>query len=166
LKVKPQISEGGINLTIYQEVSSIAQASLTSSAGIITNKRALETRVLVEDGTIVVLGGLVEDQQDNTIEKVPLLGDIPLLGHLFRYETRRNQKTNLMLFLRPYMIRDESGSRGLTIDRYNYIKGQQLKSQPQPHFVLPSMQGPVLDGLHMGQQPGSSQAPAAPSKTQ
>jgi general secretion pathway protein D len=67
-----------------------------------------------------------------------------------------------MLFLRPHMIRDESGSRGLTIDRYNYIKGQQLKSRPAPHPVLPTMQGPVLDGLHMG-QPGSTQPPATPA---
>jgi general secretion pathway protein D len=161
LKVKPQIAEGGINLTIYQEVSSIAPA-LTTSAGIITNKRALETRVLVEDGNIVVLGGLVQDQLENAVEKVPILGDVPVLGHLFRYETRSNKKTNLMLFLRPHAVRDEAGSRGLTVDRYNYIRAQQQLTQPAPHPILPSMKGPVMEGLHMGQQPRATEPANSP----
>jgi general secretion pathway protein D len=168
LKVKPQISEGGtIKLAIYQEVSSVLEQE--SDAGIITNKRSLETNVIVDSGSIVVLGGLLQDQLDNTVEKVPVLGDIPLLGHLFRFETRRSQKTNLMLFLRPQVIRDEPASRSLAVDRYDYIRGLQQGAQPKPHFALPPMQGPVLDELHMGQKPQAGGAPAgtgAPANTQ
>lgn len=156
LKVKPQVTEGGtIKLAIYQEVSSVQEPETT--AGIITNKRSLETNVVVEDGSIVVLGGLVQDQLNNTVEKVPILGNLPLLGHLFRYETRRNQKTNLMLFLRPHVVRDESASRVLTVDRYDYMRNLQQQTQTQRHFALPPMQGPVIPEFHMGQKPRAAQ---------
>ncbi|MEO8039503.1 MAG: type II secretion system secretin GspD [Betaproteobacteria bacterium] len=152
LKVKPQISEGGtVRLTIYQEVSSVTDT--TSSAGVITNKRSLETNVVVDDGSIVVLGGLVRDQLDSTIQKVPGLGDIPGIGSLFRYETRRSQKVNLMLFLRPYVIRDDSGSRVLTVDRYDYMRKQQQDTTPTPkRFALPTLEGAVIPDLNMGRQ--------------
>ena len=165
LKVKPQISEGGtIRLAIYQEVSSV-QAGETS-AGIITNKRSLETNVLIDDGNIVVLGGLVKDQLDSIIEKIPVLGDIPLLGHLFRYETRRKQKTNLMLFLRPHVVRDESAIRVLTVDRYDYIRKVEQDTQTARHFALPAMDAPLLPELHMGQKPRAADpATAAPAQT-
>ena len=120
LRVRPQISEGGtIKLVIYQEVSSVE--SDTNPAGIITSMRAIETNVLVDDGSIVVLGGLVQDSVASNVEKVPLLGDIPVIGHLFRFETRRQQKTNLMVFLRPFVVRDETagalaGGRSLRPD--------------------------------------------------
>ncbi len=164
LRVKPQITEGGtIKLSIYNEVSSVQERE--STAGIITNKRSLDTNVLVDDGTIVVLGGLVQDQLDNTVEKVPVLGDIPILGHLFRYETRRRQKTNLMLFLRPNVVRDESSTRVLTVDRYDYMRSLQQKTQTQPHFVLPDVGGPVLPELHLGQKPQAEKpAPVAPNR--
>lgn len=149
LRVKPQVSEGGtIKLGLYQEISSVQERETT--AGIITNKRSLETNVLVEDGSIVVLGGLIQEQFDNVIERVPVLGSIPILGHLFRYETRRKQKTNLMLFLRPHVVRDDSGARVLTADRYDYMRGLQQTTRTEPHFALPDMAGPVLDELHMG----------------
>ncbi|MBL8533701.1 MAG: type II secretion system secretin GspD [Betaproteobacteria bacterium] len=159
LKVKPQISEGGtVRLTLYQEVSSVQDT--TSAAGIITNKRSLDTSVVVDDGNIVVLGGLVRDQLDSTVQKVPGLGDIPWLGALFRYDTRRLQKTNLMLFMRPYVIRDESGSRVLTVDRYDYMqKAQQSTTPTSRHFALPTLEGPVVPGL-----PAPTAArPSAPS---
>lgn len=150
LRVKPQVSEGGaIKLAIYQEISSVQERD--TAAGIITNKRSLETNVLVEDGSIVVLGGLIQEQLDTVVERVPVLGSIPILGHLFRYETRRKQKTNLMLFLRPHIVRDDSGVRVLTADRYDYMRGLQAVTQTTPHFALPDMTGPVLDELHMGQ---------------
>ncbi|MFN0040909.1 MAG: type II secretion system secretin GspD [Burkholderiales bacterium] len=143
MKVKPQISEGGtVKLSIYQEVSSVKDT--TNSAGVITDKRSLETNVLVDDGAIVVLGGLVQDQFDNVVERVPVLGSIPIIGHLFRYETRRRQKTNLMLFLRPHVVRDDSGVRVLTSDRYDFIRKLEQDTQPEKHFMLPPMQGPVL----------------------
>ena len=161
LKVKPQVSEGGtVRLTIYQEVSSIQDT--TSPAGIITNKRSLETNVIVDDGNIIVLGGLVRDQLDNTQQKVPGLGDIPWIGQLFRYETRRTQKTNLMLFLRPYVIRDESGSAVLTVDRYDAMRREQIATTPlPPNLALPKMDGAVMPEFDLRRKLPAPVAPAA-----
>jgi general secretion pathway protein D len=142
LRVRPQISESGtIKLVIYQEVSSVQDT--TNPAGIITNMRAIETNVLVDDGAIVVLGGLVQDQVTGSQEKVPVLGDMPLIGGLFRYETRRQQKTNLMVFLRPFMVRDEDAARSLTIDRYDALRKLQQQPVVPPSSVLPDMPSPV-----------------------
>src|ERR1700693_4969389 len=106
LRVTPQVSEGGgVKLKIFQEVSSVTQdKSIVQSADIITNKRSLESTVLVDDGQIVVLGGLIQDDQQAALDKVPLLGDIPYLGALFKYETRNRKRTNLMVFLRPVVL--------------------------------------------------------------
>ena len=143
LRVRPQISESGtIKMVIYQEVSSVQDT--TSSAGVITNMRAIETNVLVDDGAIVVLGGLVQDNVTSTSEKVPVLGDLPVVGHLFRYETRRQQKTNLMVFLRPFIVRDEADARTLAVDRYDNMRRLQEGSVQAPHPVLPEMTPPVL----------------------
>ncbi|SAI69110.1 general secretion pathway protein D [Bordetella ansorpii] len=144
LNVRPQISEGGtVKLDIYQEVSSIDEA-LSSSAGIVTNKRALDTSVLLEDGQIMVLGGLLEDTVTTGREAVPVLGSIPVLGALFRYDTRQRAKTNLMVFLRPYVVRDARDSRGLTQTRYDFMRRAQGVSQPGSHLVLPDMGAPIL----------------------
>jgi general secretion pathway protein D len=143
LRVRPQISEGGtIKLVIYQEVSRVADQ--TNPAGIITSMRAIETNVLVDDGSIVVLGGLVQDSVASAVEKVPLLGDIPLIGQLFRYETRRQEKTNLMVFLRPYVVRDESVGRSLVIDRYDQMRMLEESTKQSPHPMLPDMKPPVM----------------------
>ena len=94
------MAEGGtVKLQIYQEASSIQDT--TNAAGVITNKRSIESTVLVDDGQIIVLGGLIQDDVRDGLDKVPGLGDIPLLGSLFKYETRKHVKTNLMVFLRP-----------------------------------------------------------------
>jgi general secretion pathway protein D len=161
LKVKPQISEGGtVKLTIYQEVSSVQDIS--TAAGIITNKRSLDTNVVVDDGNIVVLGGLVRDQLDSNAQKVPWLGDIPYLGSLFRYDSRRRQKTNLMLFLRPHVIRDDAQTRVLTVDRYDYMQREQRATTPtEKRFPLPNLEGAVLPEFHPSLDP--KPAPAAPS---
>jgi general secretion pathway protein D len=143
LRVKPQISEGGsVRLQIYQEVSSIRDS--TNAAGVITDKRAIESTVLVDDGQIVALGGLVQDSTSYGIEKVPLFGDIPLIGLLFRYETRKQSKTNLMVFLRPVVLRDGLSYRGQTAERYRQMLGEQEKSQMPPHPVLPEYPAPQL----------------------
>jgi len=142
LRVRPQISESGtIKLVIYQEVSSVQDTS--NPAGIITNMRAIETNVLVDDGSIVVLGGLVQDSVTSNTEKVPVLGDIPLIGQLFRFETRRQQKTNLMVFLRPFIVREDADVRGVTIDRYDAMRRMEEVTTPAPHPVLPEIKGPV-----------------------
>lgn len=125
LRVKPQIAEGGtVKMQIFQEVSSVQDASL--SAGLITNKRAIESNVLVDDGEVVVLGGLIEERVDGGISMVPGLGRLPILGNLFRYDNRKKVKTNLLVFLRPVVLRDLESSRRLSADRYDYI--QEMRS--------------------------------------
>ncbi len=142
LKIKPQISEGGaVRLQISQEVSSVKDS--TNSAGIITNKRSVESTVLVDDGQIVVIGGLIQDTVNDGVSKVPVLGDLPLIGGLFRYNTRTRNKTNLMVFLRPTLLRNAERADALSSDRYDYILGEQLKSKPAPS-VLPDFGTPTL----------------------
>ena len=146
LKIKPQISEGGtVKMLISQEVSSVQD--LNNPAGVITNKRSLDTTVLVDDGQILALGGLIQDQVTKGEFKVPLLGDIPLLGWLFRYETRKSNKTNLMIFIRPSILRTALASQGLTQDRYKYLREQQEQSQIPWNLILPSMPAPVSPEL-------------------
>ena len=146
LRIRPQISEGGaVRLQIYQEVSSVQDR--LNPAGIITNKRSIESTVLVDNGEIVALGGLVQDGTDTVVEKVPVLGDIPLLGLLFRYETRRQTKTNLMVFLRPIVVRDAAGYGAITSERYGQSQEAQRQTKPEPHPVLPDVEPPVLPDL-------------------
>ncbi len=143
LRIKPQISEGGtIRLQIYQEVSSIQDN--TNAAGVITNKRAVEATVLVDDGQIVVIGGLIQDSVKDGVQKIPVLGDIPVLGALFQYRTRSRTKTNLMVFLRPTLVRDAHGTDALTGARYDYILGEQGKAKAAPSAVLPNIEPPTL----------------------
>ncbi|WP_188568258.1 type II secretion system secretin GspD [Undibacterium terreum] len=123
LRVRPQISEGGtVKLNIFQEVSNVD--SSTNPAGIITNQRSIETNVLAEDGDIIALGGLIDDKATDTNEKVPLLGDIPFLGNLFKYQTGTRTKTNLMVFLRPTVLRSAEQGANVSVDRYDYMKTQ------------------------------------------
>ena len=135
LEVRPQISEGGaIRLDIYQEASSVVP-TLDDSAGPTTNKRSIQSTVLVDDGAIIALGGLVEDDYSSGEEKVPLLGDIPFAGSLFRYDSRRRTKTNLVVFLRPVILRDRDSYSTITNARYDYIIGQQ-RSVATPNALL------------------------------
>jgi general secretion pathway protein D len=144
LRVKPQISEGGtVRLQIYQEVSSV-DATTANPAGVTTNKRAVESMVLVDDGQIVVIGGLIQDTVNDGVEKVPLLGDIPVLGALFTYKTRSRIKTNLMVFLRPTVLRDAQRADSITGSRYDYILGEQYKATPRHSPPLPDMDPPTL----------------------
>ena len=145
LKVKPQISEDGtVKLEIFQEVSSVQASSINSTTGLITNKRSIQTNVLVEDGGIVVLGGLLQDEYSNNQEKVPLLGDIPLLGNLFKTESRGRKKTNLMVFLRPVVVRDAAATEQLSLDRYDLMRASQTSAQPSFNIVLPINDSAVL----------------------
>jgi len=139
LRVTPQVSEAGaVKLKIFQEVSSITRdKALVQSADIITNKRSLESTVLIDSGQIVVLGGLIQDDQQATQDKVPLLGDIPYLGALFRYESRNRKRTNLMIFLRPVVLKDERAAASLTADRYEYIRNQQGGVKLPPSLIMP-----------------------------
>ncbi|WP_281984716.1 type II secretion system secretin GspD [Azonexus hydrophilus] len=130
LKVKPKITEGGVvHIQIYQEASSVQSGTAGSAAGPVTNKRSLESSVLVDDGRLIVLGGLIEDSLGNDEEKVPLLGDVPVLRNFFRYENRNRKKTNLMIFLRPTIVRDERDYESLTEDRYSQLLDAQKRHQ-------------------------------------
>jgi general secretion pathway protein D len=145
LRVKPQITEGGVvRLAIYQELSSIQNTLTAAQGGIITNKRSFESTVLVEDGNIVVLGGLIEDRTDNSRSSLPVLGRIPILGTLFSYENRARKKTNLVVFLRPYVVRDEGTSSALALDRYTYIRGQVASNSRPDNFIFKGFEGRQL----------------------
>jgi general secretion pathway protein D len=156
LRVRPQITEGGsIRLVLYQEVSRVDSTS--NPAGIITNKRSLESSVTVDDGQIVVLGGLITDAYTDNTEKVPLIGDLPLLGGLFRYDNRQRAKTNLMVFIKPTVVRGPHSADALTQDRYDYIIGEQQRMNPPPRLFWNDTTRPELPTL-----PGSLTAPLIP----
>ncbi|MCZ8252320.1 MAG: type II secretion system secretin GspD [Hylemonella sp.] len=161
LRVKPQISENGsIKLAIFQEVSSVQASSLNSPSGLITNKRSIESNVLVDDGAIVVLGGLLQDEYAGNQERVPGLADLPLIGGLFRSETRARKKTNLMVFLRPVVIRDAAAAEDLSMGRYDQMRAAQQAVQPAASAVLPIQAGPLLPprddpSAYPGESPGN-----------
>ena len=148
LKVKPQISENGtIKLQIFQEVSSVQPGSAASATGIVTNKRSIESNVLVDDGSIIVLGGLIQEEFASNQDKVPGLGDIPFVGHLFKSESRQRKKTNLMVFLRPVVMRDAQASQNFSLDRYDLMRANQQDSQPAKNIILGNQVVPVLPSL-------------------
>jgi general secretion pathway protein D len=150
LRIKPQVGEGGaVRMTIFQEQSSVKEttAAGTTNAGPSTTKRSIENTVTVDDGAILVLGGLIEDRFVTNKSKVPFLGDLPFIGALFRSESRERRRTNLMVFLRPVVLRDAESSRRLSEERYEQIRGEQKSSQPEPSLVMPINQSPVLPAL-------------------
>lgn len=131
LRVRPQISENGtVKMQIFQEVSSVVQSTVNNANGPTTSKRSIESNVLVNDGSIIVIGGLLQDQYSRGDEKVPVLGDVPILGNLFKSEVRTRSKTNLMVFLRPVVMRDADSSEAFAIDRYDSLRLLQQTSQP------------------------------------
>jgi general secretion pathway protein D len=161
LKVRPQISENGtVRLAIFQEVSSVQASTANASNGPTTNKRTIESNVLVDDGSVVVLGGLLQDEFSGGQEKVPGLGDIPIFGALFRSDTRSRKKTNLMVFLRPVVIRDASASDRLSTDRYEQMRAIQKKAQPIPSTTVPVNDSPLLPEIPRRSVPGTNIAPA------
>ncbi len=163
LRIKPQIGEdGSVRMTIFQESSSLSDqvAPGTSNAGPSTNKRSIESTVVVDDGQIIVLGGLIEDRYTENNSKVPLLGDVPGLGALFRSENRTKTRTNLMVFLRPVIMRDGDVSNRLSLDRYEIIRGHQQSAQPRPSVLVPINEAPLLPPLPAVEQ--STQPLAVP----
>lgn len=137
LKITPQINDGGaIQLEIAQEISSVQQAVLEGAADLITDKRTINTKVLVDNGQIIVLGGLIRTDEGDTYERIPILGDIPLIGMAFRKKSKKKKKTNLMVFLRPTIIRKPSDLNILTQDRYEYIRTEEEESLPDTRRLL------------------------------
>ena len=168
LKVKPQISQGGtVKMSIYQETSAITDT--TNPAGLITSKRSLDTNVLVDDGQIIVLGGLIDDNMQDSVQRVPGLSAIPLIGNLFQYKTRSHAKTNLMVFLRPTIILNNEQSVNLAGDRYDYIRNVESADQPERSIVLPNLSAsqlpPLQDGRMVGGSLSNKSAPVIPANT-
>ncbi len=154
LRVRPQISEGGtVKMAIYQETSAIQQST---TSGLITSKRSIDTNVLVDDGQIIVLGGLIEDTLNDTLEKVPGLGNIPVLGYLFRYQTKKRVKTNLMVFIRPTVVRNDAQSVAVASDRYDYVRGMQQIIKPESNVLMLGTEPPVLPRLEGGRPTGGA----------
>ena len=137
--------------------------SVNSATGIITNKRSIESTVLVDDGSIVVLGGLLQDEYAGNQDKVPGLGDVPVIGGLFRSETRSRKKTNLMVFLRPVVLRDSRDTTSLALDRYDLMRATQQQAQPTPSRAVPINESGVLPPMAPAAPKAAPAAPAAPA---
>ena len=153
LKVKPQINENGtVKLVIYQETSAVKAGTETALNGPTTSKRTIESTVLVDDGSIVVLGGLLQDKYSGNDSKVPGLGDVPIFGNLFKTDSRSRNKTNLMVFLRPVVVRDAQASDRLSMDRYDLMRSGLKDAQPVRSMLAPINEAPLLPALP-GSQP-------------
>ena len=167
LRVKPHISQGGtVRMEISQEVSSVDPTSLTNPAGLTTNKRSLDTNDVMNDGEIIVLGGLIGDNKASSVQKVPLLGDLPFIGNFFKFQSGSRAKTNLMIFLRPTVIRNQDQSGNVVADRYDYMRNGQISVETGKSLlhdfgsaVVPTLQ----DGGPFMNLPGKTQGmPSVP----
>jgi general secretion pathway protein D len=163
LKVRPQISEGGtIKLSIYHENSGIDN-SVSSASGIVTTVRAIESNVLADNGQIIVLGGLISDDESENNEKTRGLADIPIIGNLFKYRTRTRAKRNLMVFLRPVVVRSKEQNDSISMDRYEYMHAAGEMAQPADDTVLlKNLGAPMLPKLTNGQPPTGGAMAAMP----
>lgn len=170
LKIRPHISEGGtVRLEISQEVSAVVPSTAANQNGPTTTKRSLDTNVLIDDGEIIALGGLIGDDNEHNIQKVPLLGDLPFIGNLFKYQSGSRSKTNLMIFLRPTIIRNKEQNGIVVADRYDYMQNAQISVQPDKSIltdfgaaVMPKLEdgGPFVDLRSRPQRPQDVQPPA------
>ena len=168
LKVKPQINEGdAIRLDINQQVDGIAAGS-AGQGDVVTNARTIDTSVLVDDGAALVLGGLIEDRVVESEQKVPLLGDVPLLGALFRYKSVKKVKTNLMVFMRPTILRTKEDSLALTRGKYNFIRGRELEVVEKGVSLLSGEEQPILphEEEYLALPPPFDEAPPAERESQ
>jgi general secretion pathway protein D len=149
LEVTPQVNDNGeVTMYINQEVSSVAGPVSSRSSDLIVNKRQFNTTLVAQDGQIMVIGGLLNDDERRTIEKIPFLGDLPVIGNLFKSKSRARSKTNLVVFIRPTVLRTNADGQAITAQRYNYARGLQLQRNPD--------QEPSLDELlrdYMGTTP-------------
>ncbi|SAK39603.1 general secretory pathway protein D [Caballeronia catudaia] len=159
LHVKPQITDGGVlKMQIYQEDSSVDNGTKNDPGGVTINTRSVQSTILADDGEIVVLGGLMQDQYNNNNSKIPLLGDIPFIGSLFRSESKTRTKTNLMVFLRPVIVRDQATSTQIANTRYDYLRQQQYGSTTDNRLIK-DQNVPVMPPKPLGPSEGGG-APA------
>jgi general secretion pathway protein D len=165
LRIKPQIGENGtVRLTIFQENSSVVASTSNSLNGPTTNKSSIETTVVADDGQIIVLGGLLKDQYEGGQNKVPGVGDVPLFGNLFKSESRTRTKSNLMVFLRPVIIRTSGEVDSTSIGRYEAIRALQATNQTAPTTLLPVGSGVILPPAQPGQSVPVSEPSVIPPK--
>ena len=166
LSIKPQISEGStIRLEIYQEVSSVNTTARAGASDLVTDKRSLETKVVVDDGNTIVLGGLIQNTLNVTTQQIPILGDIPFLGALFRFKSEERKRTNLMIFLRPVIIRSVEDGYRVTQDRYEYLRGYTRGEGPERENIYDRMEPvpPAPPRDPPAKTPGQD-SPAAPAR--
>ncbi len=160
LKIKPQIGEGGvIRMTVFQENSSVVGTTLTNQNGPTTNKNSLETTIVADDGQIMVLGGQMKESYTDGENKVPVLGDVPGVGNLFKNSSRERSKSVMLVFLRPVVIRDAAAASMLSLDRYEAIRAQQAAEQPTQKMLMPINESPVLPAV----PPKGQATPTAPA---
>ena len=154
LRVRPQVGEGGtVRMTVFQENSSVDASSKSNTQGLTTNKSSIETTVVIDNGATLVLGGLLKDEFSNGDSKVPLLGDIPVLGNLFKSRSRSRNKTNLMVFLRPVVMRDQDQANAITLDRYEFMRQKQLGTQPEQSTVMGNVNAaPQIEPLKLSNE--------------
>ena len=160
LKVRTTVGENGtVRMKVYQENSSVVSSANSSTQGPTFDKSAVETSVTLEDGQVLVLGGMMKDEYTDGEDKVPGLGDIPLLGNLFKSQSRKRVKSNLMIFLRPVVLRTPESGNAITSDRYDAIRAYQQEVQPKSTLVLPDTGAPLLP-----EKPASAPGTRLPSQ--
>ncbi len=164
LRIKPQISEGStVRLEIYQEVSDVATTTTAGASDLITNKRSIETKIVVDDGNTIVLGGLIQNTLNQTTQAVPFLGAIPFLGALFRFRSEERKRTNLMIFLRPVIIRSPEDSYRVTQDRYDYLRGYTRGEGPEREDIYDRMEpAPPVPPREPPSRAPAQDSPSAP----
>jgi general secretion pathway protein D len=148
LKVTPHVNEGdAVRMEIHQEVSSLAPP-VTGAVDLVTNKREITTSVLVADNSLLVLGGLIDTNVSDSNSKVPGLGSIPIIGNLFRYRSNKNEKRDLMVFLRPKILRDAATEASVSSEKYNYMRTEQLQLREDSAPLTPRAERPLLPEIH------------------
>lgn len=163
LRLKPQISEGGaIRMEIYQEVSSVDPTARGQTTDVTFTKRAVETKVVVDDGQTIVLGGLIQNNIQETVQQVPFLGSIPFLGALFRFKSEQRTRTNLMIFLRPQIIRTADDGYKITTDRYDYLRLFTRGDDAEREAIYDRQEPVAPDPARDGPRPRPGESPAPP----
>jgi general secretion pathway protein D len=148
LTVTPHVTFGtDVRLDIHQEVSNLLPP-VQGAVDLVTSKREVKTTVLVKDDSLLVLGGLISDNIKDQVQKVPALGDIPLLGNLFRYRSNDHQKSDLMVFLHPRVLHDAATQAAVSQEKYNFIRSDQVQMRESPETMTPRVDQPVLPQVH------------------
>ena len=148
LTVTPHVNSGdAVRLEIHQEVSNLLPP-VQGAVDLVTNKRELKTTVMVKDDSLLVLGGLISDNAKDSVQKVPALGDIPLIGNLFRYRSNDHLKQNLMVFLHPKILRDAATEASVSQEKYNFLRTEQLQMRENRETITPRGQQPMLPEVH------------------